>query len=72
MNTFTDGDYLVGVELPTGTFQASNPGCYWARVSAFDGTLGSIIANSHSTIVTVSQGDYGLSTSGCGTWTKIG
>ena len=72
--TFGDGDYLGGVELAAGTYQASDPtDCYWARVTSFDGETSSIIANSlGSGIVAVSPGDYGLSTDGCGTWTKIG
>lgn len=71
-STFTDGDYLVGIEISAGRFQASDPDCYWERVSSFDGDFSSIITNGLSTIVDVSSSDYGLSTSGCGTWTKIG
>lgn len=72
--TFQDGQYLTGKELPAGTYQASDKGdCYWERVSSFDGAFASIIANDlGGGLVTVQPGDYGLSTSGCGTWTKIG
>ena len=72
--TFGDGQYLAGKELPAGTYQASDKAdCYWARVSSFDGEFASIIANDlGGGIVTVQPSDYGLSTSGCGTWAKIG
>jgi hypothetical protein len=72
--SFGDGDYRAGVELAAGTYHASTPGdCYWERVTSFGGQFSDIVANDFGGgLVTVSPGDYGLSTSGCGTWTLVG
>jgi hypothetical protein len=71
---FSDGTYIVGVDIAPGTWRASSgDGCYWARLSGFSGTLSSVTANAFgtSTIVTISAGDRGFSSSSCGTWSKI-
>ena len=69
---FTDGTYLVGIDIAPGTWRApGGDGCYWQRLSGFGGTLGEIIANdnpSGSVIVTIAASDTGFSTSSCGAW----
>lgn len=73
-----DGEYRVGVEVPAGTYQATQgSGCYWVRESNFAdenfGAGGGGIANGLDVgIVTISQTDVGFRSEGCGTWTKIG
>ena len=71
---FGDGKYLVGIDIAPGTWRASNPGgCYWARMRTFEGELSDIISNDYGGgLVTIASSDHGFSSSGCGTWTKIG
>jgi hypothetical protein len=75
--TITDGTYLVGTDIPAGTWRTSGPQpmdpptCYWERASDATGTLESIIANGIPTgqaIVTLKPGDY-FTTMGCQPWT---
>jgi len=70
---FPDGDYRVGVEVPPGTYSATNPEhCYWERLEGFSGEFDEIIANDFgSGIVTISPSDPAFSSSSCGIWTKI-
>ena len=73
---FGDGTYLVGVDIAPGTWRNddSSGGCYWARLNGFSGTLDEIEANAFTydpQIVTISSGDEGFFTEGCGTWTKV-
>jgi hypothetical protein len=71
-----DGTYIVGTDISPGKWKSSGGGdsCYWARLSAFTGTLGAIIANhlggGGATIVTIRSTDKGFSTEGCGTWNR--
>jgi len=72
--TFGDGTFRVGVDIPPGTYRATNPsqGCYWERLSGFSGEPGDIIANNFTDapeVVTIAPGDVGFSSDGCGTWT---
>ena len=70
-----DGTYIVGVDIPAGTYKAAPSGgtCYWERLKGFTGGLGDIIANNLSTssvIVTIRSTDKGFKSQDCGTWTK--
>jgi len=69
-----DGTYIVGTDLTAGKWKSTGgDSCYWARLSAFTGTLGAIIANgipSGPAIVTIRSTDKGFSTFGCGEWTR--
>lgn len=70
-----DGTYIVGTDIAAGKWRSSGGDgyCYWARLSAFTGTLNAIIANDLAdgrTIVTIRSTDKGFKTSGCGTWTR--
>jgi putative cell wall-binding protein len=69
------GSYRVGVDVQPGTYWTSaTNGCYWERVSSFDGSFESIIANNYTSgpqIVTVEATDVGFNTSDCGTWVGL-
>jgi hypothetical protein len=72
---FGDGTYQVGKDIQPGTYRirVGSPGCYFARLKGFGGTIDDIIANNNvsaPTIVTISSSDKGFQSSGCGTWTK--
>ena len=70
---FADGQYRVGVEVPPGTYLATQPlSCYWERLSNFSGDFGSILDNGLNGAVTIFPGDVGFSSSRCGIWTKVG
>jgi hypothetical protein len=77
--TISDGDWRVGTQIASGTYETTVPGggvgCYWARLSGFTGGLDSIIANDNvrpgaQVTVTISSTDKGFKSDGCGTWTK--
>ena len=80
--TVSDGTYLVGSDIPAGTYRTTGPGgdslfpmCYWARHRNSDGTLGSIIANHISkgpSVVKVRSSDNNVEFSGGCTWTRAG
>lgn len=70
-----DGTFIVGTDISAGKWKSTGGDglCYWARLSAFTGTLASIIANglpSGPTIVTIRSTDKGFTATGCGTWTR--
>jgi hypothetical protein len=70
---FGEGTYIVGTDIAPGTYSARGAGCYWARLRAFTGELSAIIANDNATgrtIVTISRGDRGFTSSRCGTWSR--
>lgn len=71
---FGEGTYIVKVDITPGTYRTrGGDNCYWARLRSFEGTLQSIIANDNprgSAIVTISKGDRGFKSSGCGTWSR--
>jgi hypothetical protein len=77
-----DGDYLVGPEIPAGTYRATTPStCHWSRVRSFRGPLQPgvptnifqepIIESSSSDTVTIAPTDFGFSTYNCGAWIGI-
>jgi hypothetical protein len=73
--TFGDGTYVIGTDIPAGTYRTRAPatGCYWERLRGFGGTLSEIIANEFANItevVTIAGGDRGFRSDGCGTWTN--
>lgn len=72
---FDDGTFEVGKDIQPGTYRTrtGSPGCYWARLSGFDGTLGEIIANDNTdypAVVTIATSDKGFQSQGCGEWTQ--
>jgi hypothetical protein len=74
--SFGEGTFAVSSEMPAGTWTATfTTSCYWSRLSSFDGSFGSIIANGNpngSAVVTILPTDVGFLSSRCGIWTKIG
>ncbi len=70
-----DGDRIVGTGIKPGTYYTSGgESCYWERVSSFDGSFDSIIANDFGDgprIVTIDPTDYGFSSERCGTWDAV-
>lgn len=70
-----DGDRIVGTGIRPGTYYTSGgDSCYWERVSSFDGSFDSIIANDFGVgprIVTIDPTDYGFSSERCGTWVAV-
>ena len=72
---FGDGTYQVGKDIQPGTYRTrvGSPGCYYARLSGFGGSVGEIIANNNTdapAIVTIAATDKGFTSQSCGTWTK--
>lgn|GEM_PF-521909 len=67
------GVYLVGVDIPPGTYwTAGSDGCYWARLSDTSGDPAAVIANditTEPTTVTIKATDGVFETRGCGAWT---
>lgn len=69
-----DGTHVVGEEVAPGTYRSSASGtCYWARLRGFSQELDDIAANGNSSpeIVTITEGDVGFETSGCGRWLPV-
>lgn len=72
---FGDGTYQVGKDIQSGTYRTrvGSPGCYYARLRGFGGTIDDTIANNNTdapTIVTIAATDKGFTSQNCGTWTK--
>ena len=71
---FGDGDYLVGVDIASGTWRA--PGgefCAWQRLSGFGSEFADIVAidlPSGAAVVSMAASDTGFRTRGCGTWSR--
>lgn len=75
-NTFTDGVWMVGLDIAPGRYRSSGPSpdgnCYWARKSGVQGDFDEILANDNQsgpTLVEIRAGDVAIESSGCGTWT---
>ena len=72
---FSDGTHVVGQDVGPGTYRTrvGSPGCYYARLAGFGGTLEDITANENTdapAVVTVSPNDKGFVSRGCGIWTQ--
>jgi hypothetical protein len=70
--TFRNGIFVVGEDIPAGTYSAGGgTNCRWARLSGLGGTPGEVIAR-HSgrgpQRVAISASDAAFKTSGCGRW----
>jgi hypothetical protein len=74
MTSFGQGTFIVNTDMKPGTYRSSKGGsCYWARLSAFTGTLSAIKANHYGSrgLVTIRSTDKGFQSQRCGTWTKV-
>jgi len=73
--SFEDGAYKVGTDIEPGTYRSSgSSGCYYARLSGFNGGLENIIANENTdapAVATIAPTDAGFKSNRCGTWTRI-
>jgi hypothetical protein len=72
---FGDGTYQVGKDIKAGTYRTriGSPGCYYARLKGFGGSIDDIIANDNTdapAVVTIKASDKGFMSQNCGTWTK--
>jgi hypothetical protein len=72
----SEGDWLVGLEFPSGTWQSLEPNCIWFRKGEFRG-----IKNINTNLFDIRQGgtlvrvlptDVGLNSYKCGVWVKVG
>lgn len=66
---------MVGKDIQPGTYRtrADSPGCYYARLKGFSGSVDDIIANDTTdapAVVTIAASDKGFESQSCGTWTK--
>jgi hypothetical protein len=72
---FGEGTYIVKVDIAPGTYRTrEGDGCYWARLRAFTGGFGAIVANGNPTgsaIVTIAPSDKGFESNDCGTWSRL-
>jgi hypothetical protein len=72
---FGEGTYVVKTDILPGTYRTrGGDGCYWARLSDFEGDLNSIVANdnvSGPAIVAISRTDRGFTSNDCGTWSRL-
>ena len=73
--SFEDGTYKVGTDIEPGTYRSSgSSGCYYARLSGFNGSFENIIANENTdtpAVVAIAPTDAGFESKRCGTWTRI-
>lgn len=72
---FGDGTFVVGKDIEPGTYRTrvASPGCYYARLKGFGGSVDDILANENTdfpAIVTIAATDKGFQSESCGTWTK--
>lgn len=72
---FGDGTHQVGTDIEPGTYRTreGSSGCYYARLSSFQGGLEEILSNDNTdapAIVTVEPTDAGFQSRRCGTWTQ--
>ncbi len=74
--SFGNGTFLVGSQIPAGTYIAANAqDCYWERLSGLGGTFDEIIENDFNhgrSIVTIDPTDVAFNSSRCGGWVQYG
>jgi hypothetical protein len=76
----SDGQWLVGDDIDSGTFAttvpADSPGCAWERADADDGSAASLLDSGtaepgEALAITIKPTDRVFRTTGCGTWHAI-
>jgi hypothetical protein len=81
VESFGDGSWLVGVEIPAGTYKSAGPTpsvipvCMWQRLSGTGGTLDEIITSDVSqgpAVITIEPTDKAVKFSGCKEFVKVG
>lgn len=73
--SFKNGQHAVGTDIQPGTYRTrtASGGCYFARLSGFDGSLDEIISNTNTgapAVITIEPTDKGFQSTRCGTWTQ--
>jgi hypothetical protein len=71
---FGNGTWVVGKDIQAGTYRTrqGSPGCYFARLKGFSGTLDDILANENMNtpaVITIVPTDKGFQSSRCDRWT---
>jgi hypothetical protein len=71
---FGNGTWVVGKDIQAGTYRTrqGSPGCYFARLKGFSGTLDDILANENMdtpAVITILPTDKGFQSSRCDRWT---
>lgn len=69
--SFSDGRYIVDVDVKPGTYEASptGSGCYWERLDYNGETIDNNFSQGSRVEVTIESDDYTFFSEGCGTWT---
>ena len=70
---FVDGIWRVGEDISPGLYYNNSDGCYWERLSGFDGTSADRITNEITpgpSYVRILASDTGFKSSRCGFWVK--
>jgi hypothetical protein len=72
--SFGDGAHTVGTEIQPGTYRTrtGSPGCYFARLKGFGGTVDDVLANENTdapAVVTITATDKGFESQRCSRWT---
>ena len=80
-STFSDGTYVVGVDIQPGTYRTTGPSedaavkmCMWSRRKDTSGEFKSVIATNFAqgpTTVTIKPTDGAFESRGCAPWAKI-
>lgn len=73
--TFGSGTLVVNKDVQPGTYRTrhDSPGCYFARLKGFGGTVDDIIANDNTdatVVVTIAAGDAGFQSTRCDQWSS--
>jgi DnaJ domain len=70
--TFSDGQWLVGEEIPPGIWRAIRPrGCSWKRLASIEGDVDIVAASGSYLTVEIPELDAAFWTEGCGWWTQV-
>ena len=77
---FTDGTYVIGTDMPAGTYRTAGPAdglgaCVWQRLANTSGEFTASIAQNVTAgpdVVTVAPTDRAFTTTGCQAWSKVG
>lgn len=65
------GTWIVGVDIAPGTWATTGDGCFWARLSSFNGDSDDFIDHMNinpGNVVTIEESDAGFTINGCGIW----
>ena len=81
LESFTDGAFIVGVDIQPGVYKSSvQTGCYWERLSGltrefYSGRLlgmdEELISRSNNTVVEIYNTDKGFISYNCKQWTRM-